>query len=336
MIRYFVLILLFLSASLSAAATIDEVRQRGELVCGVNTGKLAGFAWKNEKGEWSGFDVDMCRAVAAAVLGDAGKVRFVPLDTASRLKALAAGKVDMLARNTTWTLSRDLDMGISFAAIVYFDGQSFMVKKSTGKRSALELDGSRVCVQKGSTSEVNVKGYFHVNRMKYTLMLADSPEESLEAFLAGKCDVISSDHSQLHALRSITDHPEAYRVLPEVISQEPLSLAVREGDDRWRKVVQWTVFMMINAEYLGVDRRNVDRVAENARKPETLKLLGLHKDVGKGVGLTQGWGARIIKQVGNYGEVFDRNLGRGSSLGMGRGLNALWNDGGLLYAPPMR
>ena len=335
MIRYLFLLALFLSASLSAA-TIDEVKKRGELVCGVNTGKLAGFAWKDEKGNWSGFDVDMCRAVAAAVLGDAGKVRFVPLETANRIEALAQGKIDMLARNTTWTLSRDLDMGVSFAAIVYFDGQSFMVKKSTGKRSALELDGARICVQKGSTSEVNVKGYFHVNRMKYELVYADTPEETLKDFLDGKCDAITSDHSQLHALRSITEHPDAYRVLPEVISQEPLSLAVREGDDRWRKVVQWTVFMMINAEYLGVDQRNVDRVAENARKPETLKLLGLHEDMGAGVGLTQGWGARIIKQVGNYGEVFDRNLGRGSTLGMGRGLNALWNDGGLLYAPPMR
>ena len=334
MIRYLFLLALFLSASLSAA-TIDEVKKRGELVCGVNTGKLAGFAWKDEKGNWSGFDVDMCRAVAAAVLGDAGKVRFVPLETANRIEALAQGKVDMLARNTTWTLSRDLDMGVSFAAIVYFDGQSFMVKKSTGKRSALELDGARICVQKGSTSEVNVKGYFHVNRMKYELVYADTPEETLKDFLDGKCDAITSDHSQLHALRSITEHPDAYRVLPEVISQEPLSLAVREGDDRWRKVVQWTVFTMINAEYLGVDQRNVDRVAENARKPETLKLLGLHKDLGAGVGLTQGWGARIIKQVGNYGEVFDRNLGRGSALGMGRGLNALWNEGGLLYAPPM-
>ena len=334
MIRYLLLLALFLSASLSAA-TIDEVKKRGELVCGVNTGKLAGFAWKDEKGNWSGFDVDMCHAVAAAVLGDAGKVRFVPLETANRIKALAQGKVDMLARNTTWTLSRDLDMGVSFAAIVYFDGQSFMVKKSTGKRSALELDGARICVQKGSTSEVNVKGYFHVNRMKYELVYADTPEETLKDFLDGKCDAITSDHSQLHALRSITEHPDAYRVLPEVISQEPLSLAVREGDDRWRKVVQWTVFTMINAEYLGVDQRNVDRVAENARKQETLKLLGLHKDLGAGVGLTQGWGARIIKQVGNYGEVFDRNLGRGSALGMGRGLNALWNEGGLLYAPPM-
>jgi len=273
MIRYLLLLALFLSASLSAA-TIDEVKKRGELVCGVNTGKLAGFAWKDEKGNWSGFDVDMCHAVAAAVLGDAGKVRFVPLETANRIKALARGKIDMLARNTTWTLSRDLDMGVSFAVIVYFDGQSFMVKKSTGKRSALELDGARICVQKGSTSEVNVEGYFHVNRMKYELVYADTPEETLKDFLDGKCDAITSDHSQLHALRSITEHPDAYRVLPEVISQEPLSLAVREGDDRWRKVVQWTVFMMINAEYLGVDQRNVDRVAENARKPAAWPAQG--------------------------------------------------------------
>lgn len=335
MIRAIALLALFLSASLPAA-TIDEVKKRGELVCGVNTGRLAGFAWKDDKGQWSGFDVDMCRAVAAAVLGDARKVRFVPLDTAHRIEALAQGKIDLLARNTTWTLSRDLDMGISFAAIVYYDGQSFMVKKETGKRSALELDGARICVQKGSTSEVNVKGYFHVNRMKYSLVLADTPEETLKMFLDGECDVVSSDHSQLHALRSVTDNPAAYRVLPEVISQEPLALAVREGDDRWRKVVQWTVFMMINAEYLGIDQRNIDRVAENARKPETLKLLGLHEEVGAGAGLTSGWGVRIVKQVGNYGEVFDRNLGSESALGMGRGLNALWNEGGLLYAPPMR
>ncbi len=335
MTRLLALTLLLFATALQAA-TIDDVRARGELRCGVNTGRLAGFAWKDESGHWSGFDVDMCRAVAAAVLGDAKKVRFVPLKTAERIPALAQGKVDLLARNTTWTLSRDLDMGISFAAVVYYDGQSFMVRKDSGKRSALELDGASICVQKGSTSIVNVKGYFHVNRMKYRLVELDTPEATLEAFLDGKCDAITSDHSQLHALRSVTDNPDAYRVLPEVISQEPLALAVREGDDRWRKVVQWVVFMMVNAEYLGIDQKNIERVKETASRPETLKQLGLHKDTGKEVGFTPGWGARIIEQVGNYGEVFDRNLGLGSKLRIGRGLNALWNQGGLLYAPPIR
>ncbi|WP_457668457.1 amino acid ABC transporter substrate-binding protein [Thiolapillus sp.] len=334
MIRYlFLLVSLF--AISAQAATIDDVRSRGELRCGINSG-LPGFASQNDQGQWQGFDVDMCRAVAAAVLGDAKKVKFIPLGSAERIQALADGKIDLLSRNTTWTLSRDLDQGISFAATVYYDGQGFMVRKSTGKRSALELDGAKICVQKGSTSEVNVQGYFSINRMKYSLLILDSPEETLKMFMAGKCDAISSDHSQLNALRSTVDKPSALRVLPEVISQEPLSLAVREGDDRWRKVVQWTVFNMINAEYLGVDQRNVQRVMENAKKPDTLKLLGLHKNIGAGVGLQPGWSGRIIKQVGNYGEVFDRNLGQGSKLGMGRGLNALWNDGGLMYAPPVR
>lgn len=327
---------LLLFASVLQAATIDEVRSRGTLRCGVNTGHLPGFALKDEQGRWSGFDVDMCRAVAAAVLEDASKVTFVPLTTAERIPALASGKVDLLARNTSWTLSRDLDMGISFAAIVYYDGQSFMVRKKSGVRSALELDGATICVQKDSTSLVNVKAYFHVNRMKYSLVETGTPEETLEQFLAGKCDVMTSDHSQLHALRVTTPDPEQYRVLPEVISQEPLALAVREGDDRWRKAVQWVVFMMVNAEYLGVNQQNIERVKENASKPETLKLLGLHRDFGKGVGFAPGWGARIVEQVGNYGEVFDRNLGEGSALHMGRGLNAPWNEGGLLYAPPVR
>jgi general L-amino acid transport system substrate-binding protein len=334
MIRYLFL-LFFLFVSAVQAATIDDVRKRGELRCGINTG-LPGFASQNQQGQWRGFDVDMCRAVAAAVLGDAGKVKFVPLGSTERIQALAEDRIDVLSRNTTWTLSRDLDQGISFAATVYYDGQGFMVHKSSGKHSALELDGAKICVQKSSTSEVNVKGYFSINRMKYSLLSVDTPEDTLKMFLQGKCDVISSDHSQLNALRSTVDKPSTLRVLPEVISQEPLSLAVREGDDRWRKVVQWTVFNMINAEYLGVDQRNVQRVMENAKKPDTLKLLGLDKSVGAGVGLKPGWSGRIIQQVGNYGEVFDRNLGQGSSLGIGRGLNALWNDGGLMYAPPVR
>ncbi|WP_293649727.1 amino acid ABC transporter substrate-binding protein [Thiolapillus sp.] len=334
MIRYLFLLVSLFATSVQAA-TIDDVRSRGELRCGISTG-LPGFATQDDQGRWQGFDVDMCRAVAAAVLGDAHKVKFIPLGSAERIQALAEGKIDVLSRNTTWTLSRDLDMGISFAATVYYDGQGFMVRKSSGKRSALELDGAKICVQKGSTSEVNVQGYFSINRMKYSLLSLDTPEETLKLFMAGKCDVISSDHSQLNALRSTMDKPSTLRVLPEVISQEPLSLAVREGDDRWRKVVQWTVFNMINAEYLGVDQRNVQRVMENAKKPDTLKLLGLHKNVGAGVGLQPGWSGRIIKQVGNYGEVFDRNLGQSSKLGMGRGLNALWNDGGLMYAPPVR
>ncbi len=334
MTRYLFMLVLLFSASLPAA-TIDDVTKRGVLRCGVSTG-LAGFAQKDEQGRWRGFDADMCRAVAAAVLGDADKVEFLPLKTDERIRALAGGKVDVLARNTTWTLSRDLDMGISFAVTVYYDGQGFMVSKASGKRSALELGGARICVQKGSTSEVNLRGYFSVNRMKYSTVLVDTPGEALKAFMEGRCDAVTSDHSQLYALRSTAPRPMDLRVLPEVISQEPLSLAVREGDDRWRKVVQWTVFSMINAEYLGVDQRNVQRIMENAKRPETLKLLGLHQDVGKGVGLKPGWSGRIIQQVGNYGEVFERNLGRDSSLGIGRGLNALWNDGGLMYAPPVR
>lgn len=325
-----------LTAKAATGATIDQIKARGELVCGVNTGWLKGFAWRDEAGQWTGFDVDMCRAVAAAVLGDKEKVRFVPLTAAQRLPALASGQVDMLARNTTWTLSRDMDAGISFAVTVYYDGQGFMVKRDSDKTSALQLNGARICVQKATTSERNLENYFHINLMHYLPVYVDTPEAAMEAFMRGDCDALTSDQVQLFALRSITRNPNDYRILPEVISQEPLTLAVRAGDDDWRKVVQWTGFVLIAAEFHGIDSKNVHQVLESARRTGDMTLAGFYNPVGRAQGLQPGWPARVIKQLGNYGEIFERNLGQSSPLKLNRGLNALWNHGGLLYAPPVR
>lgn len=336
MIRYLPSTLLsFFLLATANAATIDDVRQRGVLNCGVNTG-LPGFAEKDKDAKWRGFDVDMCRAVAAAVLGDSEKVNYVPLTTPERLQAVADGKVDLLARNTTWTLSRDADMGISFAGINYFDGQGFLVRRKDNLVSALQLENSKVCVQKDSTSEVNARAYFTLNQIKTTFVITSTPGENLEKLIKGHCDVLTSDHSQLYAVRTQTDDPKNYKVLPEVISKEPLSLVVREGDDRWRKVVQWTLFTLINGEALEIYQNNIDRIKAQASKDKLRRLLGLQDKVGAGLGLSSEWAYRIIKQVGNYSEIFDRNIGEDSPLRISRGLNAQWTNGGLLYAPPIR
>lgn len=336
MMRYLLpIIISFTSIASLQASTLEQVRQRGQLHCGVSTG-LPGFAEKNTKGQWTGFDVDMCRAVAAAVLEDASKVKYIPLTTPQRLKAVASGQVDMLARNTSWTLSRDLDTGVSFAGINYYDGQGFMIRRNTGLRSALQLNDNSVCVQKGSTSAANAQVYSTKHRLNMRFIVSETPEQSLKKFLSGECDVLSSDHSQLHALRSGIKNPADYKVLPEVISKEPLSLVVKEGDDRWRKIVQWSLYVMINAESLGITQTNIDRIKGQASLQEVRHMLGLDLNLGKAIGLTKGWGARIIKQVGNYSDVFERNVGSGSRLGISRGLNAQWTDGGLQYAPPIR
>jgi len=317
------------------ASTLEQVKQRGMLHCGISTG-LPGFAEKASNDQWKGFDVDMCRAVAAAVLDDASKVKYTPLTTPQRLSAVASSQVDMLARNTSWTLSRDLDMGVSFAGVNYYDGQGFMIRRDTGLLSALQLNNNAVCVQEGSTSAANAKVYSTKHQLNMQFLTSKTPQQSLQKFLAGECSVISSDHSQLHALRSETKNPADFKVLPEVISKEPLSLVVKEGDDRWRKIVQWSLFVMINAESMGVTQTNIDRVKEQANREDVRHMLGLDLNLGKTVGLSKGWGYRIIKQVGNYSEVFERNIGDNSPLGISRGLNAQWADGGLLYAPPIR
>jgi general L-amino acid transport system substrate-binding protein len=319
----------------AGASTLEDVKVKGYLQCGVSSG-LPGFSMPEEKGCWTGLDVDMCRAVAAAVFGDADKVRYTPLNAENRLEALRSGKIDLLASNATWTLGRDASMGLHCAGVNYYDGQGFMVKKKLGVRSALELNGAKVCVQQGTTSEMNLRDYFMMHRMEYKSVTSKTPKASVDAYEQGQCDVLTSDQAQLYALRSKLKNPEASKVLPEVISKEPLGPYVREGDDNWFNIVRWSLFVMINAEEMGITSLNVDHVKETAKAPHIRRLLGLEDGAGKGLGLDKDWSYRIIKLVGNYGESFERNLGFHSPLKIKRGLNAPWKDGGILYAPPVR
>lgn len=313
------------------ASTLDDVRKHGSLRCGVN-GALAGMSSQDKEGKWSGMDADICRAVAAATLGDADKVEFIALNNEERLTALAQGRIDLLARNTTWNMRRDTEQGIGFVAVSYYDGQSLMLPKSSGLRSTLQTDGLSVCVQARTTSSYNLKRYFTVNKMKVTIVPVASLDEQRSTYLDGKCDAISTDRSQLYALRAGLDKPDDHRILPEVISKEPLSPATRKGDAQWQDIVRWSLFSLINAEELGISSHNVDRVREQARTPAVQYILGGVGNAGAAMGLSADWAYNIIKQVGNYGEVFERNL---APLGIKRGLNALWHDGGLLYAPPI-
>lgn len=330
-----IFVLLILSAGSTLAATLDEVRERGLLRCGVNTG-LPGFSEEQKDGTWRGFDVDFCRAVAAAVLQDPDKVEFVPLSGEARFPALTDGKVDVLTRNTTWTFSRDTTTGARFAGISYFDGQGFLVAKSKGLRSALELDGATVCVQTGTTSQDNAREYFATHRMKAKLVLVPSPDAMVEAYAQGRCDVMTSDQSQLYALRTRFDSPADHEVLPEVISREPLGPSVRNDDTEWFAIVRWVLFALVEAEQLDIDSHNVGRVRDSSSVSETRNLLGREGNIGEGLRLDAEWVYRTVSRVGNYGEIFERNIGRQSPLGIKRGLNAPWMDGGLLYSPPMR
>lgn len=322
-------------ASGAFASTLDEVKKRGEVLCGVNSG-LPGLSEKGEDGQWRGLDVDFCRAVAAAALGSTERVKLLPLTNRERLDAVREGRVDLLSRNTTWTQSRDLGSGLDFVGVIYFDGQGLMVGKARNVRSALELEGVSICTQSATTSEANLREYFVQNRMRYTPVSLESAEEATKAYAEGRCDVLTGDRSQLYGIRTSLTDPDEHNVLPEVISKEPLSPVVREGDDNWSDLVRWTLFTLINAEEMGITSENAERVRDQASKPEVRRLLDLDGDSGKALGIEPGWGYRVVKQVGNYGEVFGRNLGDRSPLNMKRGLNALWNDGGLLYAPPAR
>jgi general L-amino acid transport system substrate-binding protein len=324
-----------LISSTAIASTLDDVKKRGFIQCGVSTG-IPGFSFADDKGTWSGLDVDLCRAVAAAVFGDANKVTYLPLTAQDRFKTLQDGKIDILSRNTTWTMSRDTSMGISFAGINYYDGQGFMVRKAQGVRSALELDGVSVCVTKNTTNELNLKEYFTIHQMRYRPVYVETPEAARQAYEEQQCDVLTSDQSQLYALRTLFNNPEDSLVLPEFISKEPLGPAVRQGDDTWLNIVKWSLFTMINAEEEGVNSRNVDRVKQNATNPMIRHLLGLEGNVAKHLELSNEWTYNIIKQVGNYGESFDRNVGLNSPLKMQRGQNALWTNGGLMYVPSVR
>ena len=325
---------IIITTVISQAVTLEHVKKRGELLCGVSTG-LPGFSNPDEKGKWIGLDVDICRAVAAATIGDAEKVQYIPLSGKEKLTALQSGEIDMLARNLTWTLTRDTSFGLNFTGVSYYDGQGFMVFKNSGVKSALELNGAAVCIMYGTTTELNLADYFKENKMEYKPIVFETSDQTIRGFEAGRCDVLTSDLSQLHALRIKLAEPENAVVLPEIISKEPLGPVVRQGDDAWFNIVKWSLFAMVNAEEYGVTSVNVDEM-KNSTNPNVLRLLGLEGVKGKGLGLGDDWAYQIVKQVGNYGEMFERNIGIGSPLKIDRGLNELWSKGGILYAPPIR
>ena len=326
------IVLAVLFASSAEAQTLETVRQRGHLQCGVNTG-LAGFSQPDSKGVWHGIDVDICRAVAAAVLGDAGKVRYTPLTAQQRFTALQSGEIDVLVRNTTWTLSRDTGLALNFAGISYYDGQGFMVPRKANVKSARQLDGATICVQPGTTNELNLADYFRANHMKFRPVVIEKLEEVLNAYFAGRCDAFTTDASSLAALRaSRAPRPDEHVILPELISKEPLGPAVRQGDERWFDIVKWSLFAMIEAEELGLSSRNIAEQAQSGG-PAIQRFVGANGELGKLMGLDNRWAFQIVKQVGNYGESFEANL---KPLGFERGMNRLWTQGGLLYAPPLR
>ncbi len=326
--------LAFVANASAAEGTLENVKAKGFLQCGVSTG-LPGFSNPDAEGNWQGLDVDVCRAVAAAVLGDASKVKYTPLTAKERFTALQSGEIDILSRNTTWTLTRDTSLGLNFAGVNYYDGQGFMVSKDLGVSSAKELDGAAVCIQSGTTTELNLADYFREHGMKYTPVVFDTSDQTVKGFEAGRCDVLTSDQSQLYALRIKLAKPDNAMVLPEIISKEPLGPVVRQGDDQWFNIVKWSLFAMINAEEYGLTSANADDMLKSTN-PNVRRILGLEGPKGKGLGLDDKWGYNIVKQVGSYGESFEKNVGTNSPLGIARGVNALWKDGGFQYAPPIR
>lgn len=330
-----ILITLFTCLNVSQAASIlESVKKRGTVNCGTTQG-VAGFSTPDSKGEWSGIEVDVCRAVATAVLGSPKKVKFIPLSAQARFTALQSGEIDILSRVTTWSLSRDTSLGLNFGPTVFYDGQGFMVRKKDKISKIKQLNGATICTQQGTTSELNLSDYFRANRLKMKTVVFESNDEVTQAFFKGRCDAFTNDASGLVAERSKTKNPEDYVILPEVISKEPLGPAVRHGDDQWFDIVKWTVFAMITAEELGMSSTNIDSF-KKSKDPNVKRFMGKTKGNGKFLGLKEDWSYNIIKKVGNYGEVFERNIGSQSPLKLSRGLNALWNKGGLMYAPPMR
>ncbi len=318
----------------ASAATLDDVKSKGFIQCGVSQG-LPGFSQPDSSGNWSGLDVDVCRAVAAAVFGDAGKVKYTPLSAKERFTALSSGEIDILSRNTTWTATRDTQLGLNFAGVNYYDGQGFMVRKELGVSSALELSGASVCTQTGTTTEINATDYFTVNKMEYELVAFEKNDEVVAAYDSGRCEVLTSDASQLYSLRLKLTDPNVHVVLPEIISKEPLGPVVRQGDDQWFNIVRWSFSAMVNAEELGVTSENVDEM-KKSENPGIKRLLGVEGNFGEGLGIPNEWAYNIVKHVGNYGESFDKHVGPETSLGIARGVNALWSKGGVMYAPPIR
>jgi len=318
-----------------AGKTLDAVKARGQVVCGVNTSG-PGFSNADSQGRWTGLDVDFCKAVAAAVLSDANKVKFVPLNSQQRFSSLQAGEIDVLSRNSTWTLTRDASLGVLFTGINYFDGQGFMVPKKLKIDTAKKMNGATVCVQAGTTSEKNVADYFGANGMKYKSVVFDTAEAITSAFFAGRCQVYTTDMSDLAGARTKAPNADDYVILPQVISKEPLGPSVRRGDDEWFEIVRWTLFAMLEAEEHGLTQANVDEQKTSNKDPNVQRFLGVSEDTGKLLGLDAAWAHRIVKQVGNYGESFERNLGPKTPVALPRGVNNLWTKGGLMYAPPIR
>jgi general L-amino acid transport system substrate-binding protein len=322
------------SSALGSSPTLAEVKARGSLICGVNEG-LPGFSYVDERGVWTGFDVDFCRALSAAMFGDPNKVKLVPLSADARFEALRDGKIDVLSRNSTWTMGRESEFGLTFVGVTYYDGQGFMVPRAMRINSALELDGAKVCVQTGTTTIDNLTDFFASNGMTFEAVVSSSTDESVENYDDGLCSVLTSDLSQLYALRLRLSKPRDHVILPDVISKEPLGPVVRDNDLQWINIVKWIHFVMINAEELGVNSRNIAQ-ALRSQKPEVRRLVGTAGNFGEQIGLTNAWAANILRSVGNYGEVFERNLGSKTPLAIPRGLNQLWNAGGIQYAPPIR
>ncbi|KWV49825.1 amino acid ABC transporter substrate-bindnig protein [Bradyrhizobium macuxiense] len=314
--------------------TLKRTMRRGEVLCGVNKG-LPGFSNPDDKGNWTGFDVDFCRAVASAIFDDPSKAKFVPLDASERFKELQNRKVDILSRNSTWSMSREVNYDLYFPAVAYYDGQGFMLPRARKIDSALDLNGSKVCVQADTTTALNLADYFRTNNMTYTEMKFGKPDDVVKAYDSGQCDTLTSDASQLYALRLKLSKPNDHMILADIISKEPLAPVVRQRDDDWMMIVKWTLYAMINAEELGVTSKNIDE-ALKSKKPEVMRLVGTEGSYGEDLGLTKDWAVRIIKHVGNYGEVYDRNVGADSKLKIPRGMNQLWNAGGVQYAPPIR
>jgi general L-amino acid transport system substrate-binding protein len=323
-----------ISGLAAAEGTLEAVKARGVLQCGVTSG-VPGFSVPDEQGNWKGLDVDVCRSVAAATLGDASKVKYIPLTAKERFTALQSGEIDVLSRVTTWTQTRDTQLGLNFTGVTYYDGQGFLVKKELGLTSVKELDGATVCVQSGTTTELNLSDYFRANGLTFTPVVFDTNEQAATSFDTGRCDSFTTDLSQAYGLRTRMSDPDAVVALPEVISKEPLGPVVRQGDDQWFNVVKWSLYAMLNAEELGVSSANVDDM-KSSENPNIKRLLGVDGPKGKGLDIADDWSYQILKQVGNYAESFDRNVGKDSPLKIDRGINALWNQGGFQYAPPMR
>jgi general L-amino acid transport system substrate-binding protein len=327
-------LLLAVVAQSASAQTLKAVKDRGMLNCGAN-GTLAGFGLPDAQGKWTGLDVDFCRAIAAAVLNDAEKVKYIPLSAKDRFTALQSGEVDVLARNTTWTSSRDTSLGLNFTGVNYYDGQGFMVRKTLKVNSALELNGASVCVQQGTTTELNLADFFGAHKMQLKTVAFATATEALKAYDAGRCDAYTTDASALYAERLRVANSNDHIILPEIISKEPLGPAVRHGDDQWFDIVKWTLFAMLNAEELNISSKNLDEALKSAN-PEIKRFVGTEGNFGEQLGLTKDWAVRVVKQVGNYSESFERNVGLGSPLKIERGLNKLWTKGGIQYAPPIR